>query len=152
VTAASWFQLAAAGLIVVQAVVEAISAVQFRRLFGDAFGGWSPLSFGVLLALAAWLAVTAFGLRRGSRAAYWLSLAGLVFPVLSVVLASALGLGTTYSAFAYVAPGTAGDATALVRWAVLSDLVTGAVLVVAAALVAGTVAMLTTGASRRYFA
>lgn len=148
VTAAFWCQLAVAALLVVLAVVNVVGALMFRHLFGAAALGATPV---LLFGLAAWLVGAAFGLRRGSRAAYWLSLTGMTLPLLIMMAVSVFG--TDHHVLAGDSSGDAIErANQLAAWAMLSSIVNGLVALPVLGLVAATVGMLATGASRRFFA
>ena len=143
-TAAFWTQLLTAGLLAVLGAFAMPGASTVPAV---------PLpvmpAAELLLALAAWLAVTAFGVRRGSRTAYRLALAGLALPLLAVP-AGMLLLGTTEETFAVWSYGT--DARTLLVRMMLISLVRDAAAVTALVLAVATAAMLTTRAARRFFA
>jgi hypothetical protein len=160
-TAAFWCQLAVAGLFVLLAAVGVAVAVQLTRQFTDvspAFPagpiGWSLMAAGLMLALAVWLASSAAGLRRRSRAGYWLSLTGLILPPLAVVTAGVLGPDTyTIEFAAFVAGDEQADAAALAdRLAAWATTITAVVALTAFVLIVTAVGLLLTAASRQHFA
>ena len=153
---AAWSQLAIAALVVVLVVVNAFG---MQLVIGAQLGASlvPPFWTATLLALAAWLAITAIGLLRRSRVAYRLSLAGLALPLLIGAGAALLGVGTTYATtFSGVMLRGDQDATTLATrlntWAILSTAVNGAATLAALALTVLTLGLLLTRPTRRFFA
>ncbi|WP_189336553.1 hypothetical protein [Actinoplanes ianthinogenes] len=95
---------------------------------------------GVLLVLVVWLAAGAFGLRRGSRIAYWLSLAGLP----CVLAGSVIGIGGTVSI-------SSENAERVARWMPVAMHVDGIGIVVAVGLAVTTLGLLIMKTSRAFF-
>jgi hypothetical protein len=145
VTAAYWCQVVTAGLLVVVVLAGVLAAVATPFA---AIPGWTPWSV-LLTVLAGWLTVTARGVRRGSRTAYRLSLAGLLLPPLAAVAASAFGAGTTEQSFGVFAYGD--GAISLAVWLLLTTVVTSAAAVCALVLAVAAAALLLAGPSRRFF-
>lgn len=156
-TTAFWAQLVVAGLLVFLVMVGVAGALLVRQVFDDAPAlapalapAGSLPSVGLPLGLAAWLTVAAFGLRRGSRVAYWLSLAGLAFPLLGVVAGGLLEIGTSHAVASSVSFGS--GASTLATGTLLWNLLTGVAGAIALVLVVATIGMLRTRAARRFFA
>jgi hypothetical protein len=152
---AAWSQLAVAGLLVVLVVVNAFG---LQLILGTPLTD-APISLldaGPPLTLAAWLAVTSFGQRRGSRLAYRLSLAGLALPLLLGAGAAVLGVSTTHESFNGIMLRDDLDATALASrltaWELLSTVVNGAAALTALALTVLALGLLLTRPTRRFFA
>jgi hypothetical protein len=156
VTVAFWCQLAVAMLLVVVVGVatarDLCTTYSFDAVSAQARG--SLLFSALVLALAAWLAIFAFGLRRRGRLAYRLSLAGLALPLPGGVAATVFGLGSTNVAYFRFSPGDAASAEGfdqwLNTWEMLSRVV-NASAVAMLVLVVTTIGVLLTGPSRRYF-
>ena len=141
-TGAFWCQLTIAGLLLGMMTVTMIAFVLAGQLVEEVV----PASVGptaVLLVLAVWLAASAFGLRRGSRNAYWLSLAGM----LCVVAGSVIGTGGTV---AFVGT-TSGYAERAATWILVAMLVNGLGILVAVGLAVTTLGLLITKPSRAFF-
>ncbi|SDS44245.1 hypothetical protein [Actinoplanes derwentensis] len=119
-------QLAVAGLLLVLVLVDVIGGLRFRPLLGDEWAAVQFVTGGSKLGFAVLLAVAAFGLRRGSRIAYGLSLAGLGVALLGVSL-SVFGFGSTYQSFSFFsyANDSGGSAEQFVSWMSLSGTVSG---------------------------
>ncbi|MFI5892420.1 hypothetical protein ACIA5D_20160 [Actinoplanes sp. NPDC051513] len=155
-TVAFWCQLAVAGLLVVLAMVNAVVALLGRQLLADtsALSAGELLSCGLLLCLAAWLVVAAFGLRRRSRAAYGSSLAGLVLPLLFAAV-SVLGVGTTSRQTFSSIPTGGRDVFAVAErlaiWTTLSHAVNEVAAIIGPLLVVTTIGALATRTCRRFF-
>ncbi|RAK29758.1 hypothetical protein B0I29_11784 [Actinoplanes lutulentus] len=156
-TAAFWCQLGVAGLV----IAVAVASISGAFLFGRTFLVASPqlvTTGGLLLGLAAFLSVAAVGLRRQSRLAYGMSLAGLVLPLLLVVAGSlGLGVSTTYhQSWGYVSYDEAEElgslAARLDTWVMLSSGVTSMAVTIGVLLAVAAVVLLLTGPSRRFFA
>lgn len=139
VTAASWCQLAAAVLLVTEA-----ATVVLYDMPGPMVA--SPV---VLLILTALFAGTAVGLRRGTRSAYWLSLAGTILPVLALGLVTALDVGTTYSVAVY--SSWDGGSARAVSWLTTSYLMSTLVSLPILGLLVVASGLLLTGSARRFF-
>ena len=153
---AFWCQLAVAGLLVVLAVVNGVAALLFRQLFADApaLPSGELLSLAALLCLAAWLVAAGLGLRRRSRTAYGLSVAGLALPLL-ITAVTMLGIGGTYRQ-TFGSPSSGGRAVftlteRLAPWTIMSHVVNGIAAIIGPVLIVATIGMLTTGACRRFF-
>lgn len=148
-TAAFWFQIAIAGLLVVLALLE-VATAWYSRWAVPAF------SSAVSLVLAAWLVGAAGGLRRGSRVAHRLSLAGLVLPLVGVMVAGAFRLGTTTYVTVWTSSGRGDDVASwldrLTWWSEVSSVANAGVSLIALVLAVSAAGMLLTKTSRRYFA
>ena len=154
-TAAFWFQIAIAGLLVLLAALSGFTAWLFVHVLGPGSLGLAvaPVDIVPELLLAVWLVAAAGGLRRGSRAGYWLSLAGLVLPLL-VVAALFLLVPPTYrleQSF-FATSGSPGAVERLLAWQGLASMVSTRASAVALVLAVSAAGMLLTKASRRYFA
>ncbi|KUL30940.1 hypothetical protein [Actinoplanes awajinensis] len=138
-TAAFWCQLILAVVLTVTAVVVVTAGLLPRQAFGDLAAPYA------LLALAAWLAVTAVGLRGGVRLAYWASLAGLLLPVLTLVVAGPFTSRTMQFTSTRWVEGTTDAGTPL------SIVVNWLGAVAAMALVVVTTGLLAARPSRQFF-
>ncbi|MEV6300151.1 hypothetical protein AB0M02_12175 [Actinoplanes sp. NPDC051861] len=153
VTAAFWCQVSAAALLAVLALLNVAASVLLSRMFSVGPITGTLFLGGLLLALAGWLTVTAFGLRRGHRSAYWQSLTSLGLSL--ILIAGALGLGTIGVGVGYSVISSDADSAArldqLVFWATVAVLVAVPAAVTALGLMVATVVLLVTGPSRRFF-
>jgi hypothetical protein len=150
-------QIAVVGLIVVLALVFVVDEYResvLRDLAWSVDGDEPPSQLpvaGLLLVLAGCLAAGASGLRRGSRAAFRLSLAGLVLPLL-VLVAGMLELGGTTTYMTGMMFAGEPDLPAWTTfWSALSPYLTLAATAGAVVLAVASAAMLLTGAARRFF-
>jgi hypothetical protein len=149
VTVAFWCQIALGALLFAVTVGNGVGGYLFVESFGDAATGGLGSTSG-LLVVSAVLTVTAFGLRRGSRVAYRLSLAGLILPMLGLVAASVLDAGTTR----VTSGGWSSDVAAVDRWAtwmMLSHAVNDVVYIAGPGLATAAVCALATAEARRFF-
>ena len=153
-TAAFWFQIAIAGLLVVLASMSALNAWLWVHVLGsDSLAvAVAPVDLVPDLLLAVWLVGAARGLRRGSRLGYWLSLAGLVLPLL-VAAALFLFVPPAYRLeqgfLSVFAPP--GAIERLLAWQQLASTIGTALTAIAGVLAVSAAGMLLTGTSRRYF-
>jgi hypothetical protein len=141
VTVAFWLQLVVAGLIVVLTVFNAVVPYWLRAGSGESFLG-APA-----VAEAAWLAFSAVGLRRGARAAWWMSLAGLTAPLVALVI-GALGTPIHNTLSLYVGQG---GTERIALWALLSVLVNGTLAPLTPVLDVAALTLLVTRPARRFF-
>ena len=150
-TAAFWFQIAIAALLVVLAAMSLFSAWLYAHLLdGTSFMVTSgPVTPALLLAV--WLAVTAVGLRRGRPVAYWLSLAGLVLPPLAVAAVFLFVPATYVTEVGISAFGPTDAIDRLLAWQQLSMMAADGLSAIALVLAASAAGMLLTRTSRRYF-
>jgi hypothetical protein len=141
VTAAFWLQLMVAALIV--------GLIVFSRVAPDTPLpiSASPLLTAVALAASAWLTFSAVGLRRGDRAARWMSVAGLAVPLLAGVMGGSV---RTTSYTVTLVGGPAADESAFVGHH-LAPLVSGALSAFMLVFDLAALALLMTRGARRFF-